>query len=67
MARRRITRKKNKQQGGGIRCPKCGSSTKVRRTEPQPEISVQLRSRICDKCGLSLETEEKIVAVGSEK
>jgi transcriptional regulator NrdR family protein len=59
--------KKNKQQGGGIRCPKCNSSTKVRRTEPLPEVSIQLRSRICDKCGMTIETEEKIVSVGVTK
>jgi len=65
MARKRlIQKKKNKQQGGGIRCPKCNSSTRVRRTEPRPDISIQLRFRICDKCGLKISTSEEIISVG---
>jgi len=66
MVRKRIINKKNKQQGGGIRCPECDSTTRVRRTEPQPEISVQLRFRTCDKCNLKIVTKEEIVSVGTK-
>ena len=50
----------NKQQGSGIRCPKCGGSTKVIRTLPLPEESKQIRLRKCDICGIKLESKERI-------
>lgn len=50
----------HKQQGRGILCPLCNSTTRVERTKPRPEEGIQERTRICDKCKNRVITEEVI-------
>ena len=55
------------QQGTGVRCPSCGGRTRVVRTIPLPESSIQGRNRTCDDCGTRFYTEEQICNMIEEK
>ena len=52
--------KVNTQQGTGVRCPACCSTTYVLNSVPRPEECIQGRYRGCNKCGLHFYTEEVI-------
>ena len=62
----RAKKKKEKsivrQQGTGIRCPKCSGVMRVVRTDPHPNISMHGRFRTCTNknCGHRVYTEERI-------
>ncbi len=47
------------QQGSGIRCPDCDSTSHVKSTKSLPENSIMERYRKCDSCGTHFYTEEK--------
>ena len=55
------------QQGIGIRCPSCGGRTRVTRTSPKPDESIQGRYRTCDSCGTRCYTEESVCEIIKEK
>jgi len=56
----KVLKKINKQQGSGILCPMCKSTTHVQKTKPMPDVSIQQRHRVCDTCGHTFITEERI-------
>lgn len=59
-------RKPNRQQGSGIRCPKCNGRTKVYHSVPHPENNEQHRYRKCDICKLKIYTIEFVSRSVSE-
>jgi len=48
----------NAQQGTGMRCPACGSTTRVKSTNAMPDKGITERYRKCDACGIHFYTEE---------
>ena len=57
----KVLKKINKQQGSGILCPVCKSTTHVQKTKPMPDLSIQKRYRVCDLCKHTFITEERVL------